>query len=76
MMFGVLCTTAAGEEVLVEVDDETAQKAWRQVDDHRRVFYGFADAAGRWLAASGPNAITAVGEVRPLDQWPAEEPKP
>jgi hypothetical protein len=70
VIFGVRCTLATGEDVLITVEADDARAAFAEVDMHRRVFYGDGDGAGRWLAAQVPEkTLVAVHEAKSMDEW-------
>jgi hypothetical protein len=68
--YGVRCTLASGEDILVTVDATDAESARGQLVRHRNLFYGPGDAAGRWLASQNPErTITQVHEAKPIGEW-------
>ena len=67
--FGVRCTTASGEDVLVTVEATNEPDAMSQVASHIRLFHGDGDAAGRWLASQNPDTLTMAHEAKPMEDW-------
>lgn len=56
-LFGVRCTMADGEDMLITVEAATADGALSEVRAHQRMF-GLGDTAGNWLASTRPKSRT------------------
>jgi hypothetical protein len=70
--FGVRCTTARGEDVLVTTPAWDPDDALARVRGHIRLFYGSGDGAGRVVAERNAETLVSAHEAKPLEDWEAE----